>query len=546
MQIWKRKNLLEQALAQNANMNIILTYLPAKPGYSSKKFAGRAVVAAEIVEALLKYAPQHRVIIYTPKSQRRMYVRHRKYYSSPEKITLWDVNVIRTNIKPNEATIIQCLHTSLREGIQLRWLCGYHPWPILGLTHDLSSRLVYEDLLLAQLEKPSQYDAMICTSKCAQGVMKRLLAQASKVTNFNPKIQLPIIPLGIDLVSFKSCTGLAECSCREPRNSEVTFLYLGRISYTMKADLLPLLTAFARVRKQYPCHLIIAGAVFYPKEKTSLTRIRKHIRDLRLEKDVSIHTNFSSPQRLELLSASDILISPADSLQESFGLVLLEAMAMGLPIIASDWNGYREVVQDSKTGILVETSMPESGLSDISNKQLFEDQWWGYGELSQSVVINPIQLTNAMLTLLENATLRSQMGAAGQDRVRHHFVWEQIIPLYLKLWQNLVKKAIRSPLSEQPISIWYDHCDVFQEHSSCRFSPQSFVVKTNRIHNSDSTITSPPPVLSRQILEGILELIKEPISISDLPYSKHDAIRHIAYLMKHDVAEIVDIIKSKS
>ena len=53
------------------------------------------------------------------------------------------------------------------------------------------------------------------------------------------------------------------------------------------------------------------------------------------------------------LAAADVFCSPADNLQETFGISVLEAMASRLPVIASDWNGYRDLVQHGQTGWIV-------------------------------------------------------------------------------------------------------------------------------------------------------------------------------------------------
>ena len=62
----------------------------------------------------------------------------------------------------------------------------------------------------------------------------------------------------------------------------------------------------------------------------------------------------ASEERKKLaLAAADLFCSPADNLQETFGLSVLEAMASSLPVVASDWNGYRDLVEHGSTGWLV-------------------------------------------------------------------------------------------------------------------------------------------------------------------------------------------------
>ena len=61
--------------------------------------------------------------------------------------------------------------------------------------------------------------------------------------------------------------------------------------------------------------------------------------------------------RFQVWHAADLVVSLVDNIQETFGLVIVEAMASGLPVVATDWNGYRDLVVDGETGFLVPTTM---------------------------------------------------------------------------------------------------------------------------------------------------------------------------------------------
>ena len=93
---------------------------------------------------------------------------------------------------------------------------------------------------------------------------------------------------------------------------------------------------------------------------------------------------------------------------ESFGIVLLEAMAAGKPIVATDIAGYRSVLEDSREGLLVE---PESELA----------------------------LADAIVTLLQDATLRREMGARGQDKAPR-YDWAIIAGRVLDLYHQVVHR----------------------------------------------------------------------------------------------------------
>ncbi len=109
----------------------------------------------------------------------------------------------------------------------------------------------------------------------------------------------------------------------------------------------------------------------------------------------------------ELLRASDVFAMP--SLKEGLGVAALEAMASGLPIVASDVGGLREVIQHDRTGIIVP---PE----------------------------NPAAIGSAIGRLMESAELRAQMGAAARARVVENYSMEKMSARTLALYRTTLKK----------------------------------------------------------------------------------------------------------
>ena len=61
--------------------------------------------------------------------------------------------------------------------------------------------------------------------------------------------------------------------------------------------------------------------------------------------------------------ASDIFVSLADNIQETFGLSVIEAMASSLPLVVSDWNGYKDLVNHGFNGFRIPTEMLTSSLT---------------------------------------------------------------------------------------------------------------------------------------------------------------------------------------
>jgi glycosyltransferase involved in cell wall biosynthesis len=109
-----------------------------------------------------------------------------------------------------------------------------------------------------------------------------------------------------------------------------------------------------------------------------------------------------------LLWASDAFAMP--SLKEGLGVAALEAMASGLPVIASDVGGLREVVEDDRTGIIVPPANPE-------------------------------KIASAIKRLAESPELRSQMSAAARARVVENYSMEQMAARTLALYRECVRKT---------------------------------------------------------------------------------------------------------
>lgn len=172
-------------------------------------------------------------------------------------------------------------------------------------------------------------------------------------------------------------------------------LHTGQLIIGAVANLFPrkgyeyLVEALADVRKIIPnIHCVIVGE--------GDESYRKHLLNLVNERDLNSIVTFAGFQSnaLEYMAAFDLVVLP--SVLEGFGIVLLESMAMGKPVVASRVGGIPEAVEDGVTGILVPPA-------------------------------NSRELAGALVSLLENSTLRQSMGEAGRKRVERLFSLERTI-----------------------------------------------------------------------------------------------------------------------
>src|SRR5256712_12426443 len=108
-----------------------------------------------------------------------------------------------------------------------------------------------------------------------------------------------------------------------------------------------LMEAYAQLKPKHPELRLIFCSV-----GPLLGRLRRFVRANRLD-DVLFAGRVSDADKARFYKTAHIFCAPSTG-QESFGIVLLEAMAAGLPVVASDIHGYKRVVQRNVSGLLVE------------------------------------------------------------------------------------------------------------------------------------------------------------------------------------------------
>jgi starch synthase len=333
-----------------------------------------------------------------------------------------------------------------------RSFVGARAYTLTGLTHttaDFAAMAMIADLTTAPVQP---WDALICTSRAVAAMVKELLrveegrlAERLGAARF-PRPLLPVIPLGIDATRFAPRQEWRE-AWRERLGigaDEVATLYVGRLSRHGKAHPLPMLAALGRaaqVQPHPPLHLILAGWWLHPPEEAIwreqaavfCPEVRLHILDGRDE-----------AVQQQIWSAADVFTLLVDNIQETFGLALVEAMAAGLPVVATDWNGFRDTVRHGVDGLLVPTLMPPpgEGLEASLRHATMNINYGSWLSLTARLTAVDIGATaEAFRALAVDPALRRRMGAAGQWRVREVFDWSAVIPQYQALWRE--QQAIR-------------------------------------------------------------------------------------------------------
>ena len=157
------------------------------------------------------------------------------------------------------------------------------------------------------------------------------------------RVQLPIIPLGVDCEQFfprrtrMSAGRSGGLNWKSPTAMSL-FCSWGRLSFTTKAHPLPMFLALEETARQTgkPVCLILAGW-FDPPTIEALWKAdaAKYCPSVR----VIVADGRQDDVRGGIWSAADIFTSLSDNIQETFGLTPIEAMAAGLPVVVTDWDG---------------------------------------------------------------------------------------------------------------------------------------------------------------------------------------------------------------
>jgi hypothetical protein len=169
--------------------------------------------------------------------------------------------------------------------------------------------------------------------------------------------------------------------------------------------------------------------------------------------------------RTDAWASADIFCSLSDNIQETFGITPIEAMAAGLPVIVSDWDGYKDTVRHGIDGFRVPTILPQPGLGgDLAARHaLGLDTYDLYcGKSCMLAAVDVSATAQAFEDLISSPDLRKSMGEEGRARARSIYDWSKIIPTYEDLWADLGER--RKGVSTQSKSLahpWPARLDPF-------------------------------------------------------------------------------------
>ena len=319
---------------------------------------------------------------------------------------------------------------------------------IVGVTHTTASAAAMAAIADLAAGPARSWDALICTSRAVEATVQQLLGQEEEdlaarlgASRFERPL-LPVIPLGVDCealtppegarTAWRAKLGLAE--------GEVAVLSVGRLSWHAKAHPLPLFAALGRAARQSGTprlHCILAGWFSDPGQEAAH---RQMAAALAPEVKLTVLDGRDRATRDGALAAADVFALLVDNIQETFGLAPVEAMAAGLPVLVSDWDGFKDTVRHGEDGFRIPSLIaPPGSAADLALLHASGAESYDryLAATTQLVALDIPATTEALLALARDAGLRARMGQAGQARTRALYDWRVVIGQYQALWREL-------------------------------------------------------------------------------------------------------------
>ncbi|MFC1663749.1 glycosyltransferase family 4 protein [Patescibacteria group bacterium] len=208
--------------------------------------------------------------------------------------------------------------------------------------------------------------------------------------------KITTIPVSFDIGLF-----LSKSKKEAPPNKIPIVLYVGQIKKAKGVQ--DLIEAVKVLKKKFKVNsrLLIVGMPANPKDEKFYRELQKKSRGL----DVKFLGWVPHQRTPKIYKKADIFVLPSYS--EALGVVIMEAMASGLPVIATKTSGAKELVKNDKTGFLVQIG-------------------------------DAIEIGEKIKTLSENKSLRESMGKAGRKRIEE--IMRKVDKEYKKVFKDLEKK----------------------------------------------------------------------------------------------------------
>ena len=295
----------------------------------------------------------------------------------------------------------------LKETWGIRFAHMYHTLGLMKQRIEENALTQPDQRVLTEMQVQQAADRIIAATPAEQAQL-RWLYRASRR-------QIIVIPPGVDPDRFQQgdSRSAARADLRLKPDAEM-LLFVGRIEPLKAVD--TILEALHALRESAPdllrrLHFMIVGGDLRDRSNREMTRLQTLSVKLGIDQLVSFVGAKEQSQLPRYYRAATAVIMPSD--YESFGMVALEAMSSGTPVIASQVGGLQFLVRDQETGYHIPTR-------------------------------EPISLADCIIKLLSDSARTELMGESAA-RIAQDYAWPRIAQRLLQVFENVSGQGRKQP-----------------------------------------------------------------------------------------------------
>ncbi|MFN5953486.1 MAG: glycosyltransferase family 4 protein [Dolichospermum sp.] len=293
----------------------------------------------------------------------------------------------------------------LKKRLGIKQVHTYHSLGVIKYKTIENIPLVASQRLLVEKEILETVERIVATSPQEQEHMRSLVSQ---------KGEIDIIPCGTDIQQFGSVTREAARTRLEIDPETKVVLYVGRFDPRKGIETLVRAVRESKFYESKQLQLIIGGGCTPGNsDAKERDRIAGIVNELGMDECTSLPGCLSREILPSYYAAADVCVVPSH--YEPFGLVAIEAMACGTPVVASDVGGLQFTVVNEETGLLVPPQ-------------------------------NVPAFNHAIDQILSHPQWQQELGKAAKKRVIDKFSWHGVASQLDKLYTQLLQQSVREPV----------------------------------------------------------------------------------------------------
>jgi glycosyltransferase involved in cell wall biosynthesis len=522
----------------------------------SREHWGGQFVTLAFFEALLRHAPLERVTFFTadPATSRQRLSRWQGRWQGLDRIRVAPYEHLATILREDPPLALHAPGNYLHEAAYARSLVAGARFPVTCSAFGSPSfhtALPHHGQDLVCGLRPG--DTMVCISDTAQQVYTKLFTHLRETawSHWQGPIREPdltVIPHGIDLQTYRPGRDMRWRQRLQLPPDAFVALSLCRLSPADKMDLLPVLMGFRRwldhrEGNQPIPYLVLAGSDYAGYGRF----IEQSANRLGLQPWIRLVPDPAESEKVPLLQSADCFLALPDNPQEAFGYSILEAMACGLPIVGSDWDGLKETITPD-VGIRVPTVWGPA-MSAIDRLSPL----YGAGEYAvmhllaaQGVAVDVDAAWEVLGRWAAAPDTVKPLSLAARHRAESVYDWRRIIEQYMAMWAQAHATATTqqtAPIGQQ----WFTAFELAFDHY-----PTHWLTADSRIRRRAKAPVGPDrPVYADQqdrvdagLLQAILTMTESDTRLADVlarcsDHTPADVTAHTLWLLKYGWLEWV-------